>query len=128
MKVQGGPSGRGILFVDIKLKVLPHYELLLLQNATLFSKVTKRLSSTRWATLYTRKKYSFQNVLLSGMLKQNHVNLGPPPVDVRVPPARGLRAARGPPGHHAAPHPHQVPQPPLPGARHRAHHTYGRIG
>ena len=55
----------------------------------------------------------------------NHVNLGPPPVDVRVPPARGLRAARGPPGHHAAPHPHQVPQPPLPGARHRAHHTYG---
>ena len=27
--VQGGPPGRGTLFVDIKLKVLPQYELLI---------------------------------------------------------------------------------------------------
>ena len=30
--IQGGPSGRGMLFVDIKLKVQPEYKLLILKR------------------------------------------------------------------------------------------------
>ena len=60
--IQGGPSGHGIQFVDIKLKVLPQYELLILKrNSYVNVNVNKRLSSTRWTTLYTihllHKKY-----------------------------------------------------------------------
>ena len=50
-QIQGGPSGRGILFVDIKLKVQPQYKLIILERNSFFE-VNKRLSSTRWATLY----------------------------------------------------------------------------
>ena len=49
--LQGSPSGRGILFVDMKLKVPPQYKLLILKRNSFF-KVNKKLSSTRWATLY----------------------------------------------------------------------------
>ena len=45
--VQGGPSGCRTLFVDIKLKVLPLYELLMLKSNSYFN-VNKRLSATRW--------------------------------------------------------------------------------
>ena len=33
MDVQGGPSGRGIQFVDIKLKVPPQYQLIIQSGA-----------------------------------------------------------------------------------------------
>ena len=46
--VHGGPSGRGTLFVDIKLKVPPQYKLILLNS---YFNVNKSLSSTRWTTL-----------------------------------------------------------------------------
>ena len=39
--LQGGPSGHRQPFVDIKLKVPPHYELLILLSATLTSMSTK---------------------------------------------------------------------------------------
>ena len=48
--VQGGPSVRGRLFVDIKLKVPSQYELLMLKCNSYFN-VNKRLTSTRWTTL-----------------------------------------------------------------------------
>ena len=51
MDVQGGPSGRGIQFVDIKFKVLRQYELLMLKRKSYFN-VNKSLSATRWTTLY----------------------------------------------------------------------------
>ena len=35
--LQGGPSARGIQFVDIKLKVPPQYELLLLNRNSYFN-------------------------------------------------------------------------------------------
>ena len=50
-QIQGGPSGRGILFVDIKLKVPPRYKFQILKCNS-FLKVNKKLSSTRCATLY----------------------------------------------------------------------------
>ena len=37
IRVQGGPSGRGTLFVNIKLEVLPQYKLLLLKCNLYFS-------------------------------------------------------------------------------------------
>ena len=50
--VQRGPSGCGIQFVDIKLKVLMQCKLPILKRNSYF-KVNKRLSSARWATLYS---------------------------------------------------------------------------
>ena len=47
-KLQGGPSGRGMQFVDIKLKVPPEYKFLIL-NA--IQHVNNNLSATRWASL-----------------------------------------------------------------------------
>ena len=50
-RVQGGLSGRRQHFVDIKLKAPPQYKLLILKcNSHL--NVNKRLSLTRWTTLY----------------------------------------------------------------------------
>ena len=49
--VRGGTSGRGKLFVDIKLKVLPQHKLRILMHNYYFF-VHKRLSTTRWTTLY----------------------------------------------------------------------------
>ena len=46
---QGGPTGRGTLFVDIKLKAPLQYKLLILKS---YFNVNKSLSSTRWTTLY----------------------------------------------------------------------------
>ena len=43
--IQGGPSGRGIQYVDIKLKVPPQYKLLILKRNSYFN-VNKRLSSS----------------------------------------------------------------------------------
>ena len=51
LQVQGGPSGRGTLFVEIKFKVLSQYKLLRLKCNCQFE-VNIRLSSTRWTTLY----------------------------------------------------------------------------
>ena len=45
--LQGGSSGR----VDIQLKVLPDYKLLILKRNFYFN-VNRSLSATRWATLY----------------------------------------------------------------------------
>ena len=50
--VQGGSSGRGTLFVDIKFKVLSQFKLLILKCNSQFE-VNKRLFATRWATLCT---------------------------------------------------------------------------
>ena len=50
-RVAGGPSGRGTLFIDIKFRVLTLYKLLILKRNSQFE-VNKRLSMTRWATLY----------------------------------------------------------------------------
>ena len=49
--LQSGLSGRGALFVDIKLKVPPQPKLLRLKCCS-YCNVNKRLSSTRWTTLY----------------------------------------------------------------------------
>ena len=49
--VQGGPSGRGMQSVDIKLKVPLEYKLLI-RKCNSYLNVNKRLSVTRWATLY----------------------------------------------------------------------------
>ena len=51
--IQGGPSGRGTLLVDINLKVPPQYELRILNKAELNSyfNVNKSCSSTIWTTL-----------------------------------------------------------------------------
>ena len=49
----GWPSGRGTLFVDIKLKDPPHYKLLTIKCSSYFI-VNKGLSSTRWTNLYER--------------------------------------------------------------------------
>ena len=46
--LHGGPSGLGMQFVDIKLKVLLEYKLLILKHNS-YSNVNKRLSVTRWA-------------------------------------------------------------------------------
>ena len=43
--VQGGPSGRGTVFLDIKFKVPSQFKL------PIQLEVNKRLSSTRWATM-----------------------------------------------------------------------------
>ena len=51
INLQGCPSGRGKQFVDIQSKVLPHNKLLVLKQ-TSYSIVLKRLSLTRWTTLY----------------------------------------------------------------------------
>ena len=51
LTIQGGPSGRGTQFVDIKLKLMPQYKLLILNRNSYFN-VSKRLSSTRRTTLY----------------------------------------------------------------------------
>ena len=48
--LQGGPSGRGTLFVDITIKVLLHYKPLILKLNS-YLNVNKSLSSTRWTTL-----------------------------------------------------------------------------
>ena len=45
--LQGGSSGR----VDIQLKVLPDYKLLILKRNFYFN-INRSLSATRWATLY----------------------------------------------------------------------------
>ena len=52
--LQGGPSSHGIQFVDMKLKVLLQYTILILKRNSYFN-VNKRLSSTRLATLYEWK-------------------------------------------------------------------------
>ena len=49
--MEGDPSERGRLFVDMKLKVSPLYTLLILKRNSYFN-VNKRLSATRWAYLY----------------------------------------------------------------------------
>ena len=54
--LQGGPSGRGTMFVDIKFKVPPQYELLILKHNS-YCNVNERLSSTRWTTLYSKSRY-----------------------------------------------------------------------
>ena len=48
---KGVPSGCGTLFVDVKLKVLPLYKFLILKRNS-YCNVNKRVSSTRWTTLY----------------------------------------------------------------------------
>ena len=50
LKLQGGPSGRGMQFVDIQLNVPPQYHLFILKRNSNFN-VNKGLSSTRWTTL-----------------------------------------------------------------------------
>ena len=47
--LQGGPSGRGTQFIDIKLKVPPQHKL---RKGNSGFDVNIRLSSTRWTTLY----------------------------------------------------------------------------
>ena len=50
LPIQGGPSGHGKQFVDIKFKVPPKYKLLILKRKSYFN-VNKSMSVTRWATL-----------------------------------------------------------------------------
>ena len=47
-------TGRGIQFDDIKLKVPSEYKRLILKRNS-YLNVNKSLSSTRWATLYTKQ-------------------------------------------------------------------------
>ena len=49
--IQGGPSGHGTQFFDIKLKVMPQYKLLVLKCYP-YCNANKSLYSTRWTTLY----------------------------------------------------------------------------
>ena len=49
--VQGGPSGHGVQFVDIKLTVPPLYTLLI-RKRNYYVNVNKSLSLTRWTTLH----------------------------------------------------------------------------
>ena len=46
-------QGRGMQFVDIQLKVPPWFKLLILKRNSYFN-VNKRLSATKWTTLYFR--------------------------------------------------------------------------
>ena len=51
--VQGGPFGRGTLFVDINVKFPPLYKLLILKSNS-YSNVNKRPDQmTRWTTMYS---------------------------------------------------------------------------
>ena len=54
LHIHCGPCGRGTLFVDIKLKVPPQYTLLMLKRNSYFN-VNKRMSTTRWTTMYLFK-------------------------------------------------------------------------
>ena len=60
-KLQGDPSGRGTLFVDINSTVPPHNELLILKRKSYFN-FRKRLSWTRWTTMYKEKFYKKPSV------------------------------------------------------------------
>ena len=84
--VQGGSSGRGTLFVDIKLKVPPQYELLILKRNSYF-----KVIATRWTTLYSE---GLQDTPGSHLLEHYLVLQPPdPPLELVV------LAGEGPPPH-----------------------------
>ena len=63
--LQGGPSGRGTQFIDIKLKVVPQLK----RNS--FCNVNKSFSSTRCTTLYYLRKNTRVHVIVELEIQQN---------------------------------------------------------
>ena len=74
----GWPIWSRQLFVDIKFKVPSQYKLLILKRNSQFE-VNKRLSATRWATLYIR--WNDQD-FVEAVMVQDEVDLHLPPSNV----------------------------------------------
>ena len=92
-KLQGGPSGQGKVFVDIKVKVQSQYRPLLLKRNFQIA-VNKNSSTTTWATLHhTSIVPTFPQVQPHGAAPEQDRRPGEPPA------GDGRRPQEGPLAH-----------------------------